>query len=283
MGVAGELALGGAIPYGLHAALRRPFARRALPAWCTRETGRCVLASGDPLAWKRLDGPRWWAHAAHGLTFGLEEVGIFELHRRRAALAGLEARHPLLDLDLVELVLRTSPLSTFDRHRNRPALRACMTGSLPDAVLMRRHKALFDSLIVDTLAGPDGAAIRRLLCDRRAELGGYVDLERVRRDLLESNRGEPRDPFDWMQQVWRLASAECWLRAQSDPSCERLSDLIRASPARVTLRTIRPREESSLQSDARPVPFSTLTGKVSALGSDHYFGSSTARENVGGI
>jgi asparagine synthase (glutamine-hydrolysing) len=268
LGVAAELALGGAVPYGLHAALRRPLARRALPAWCTRETRRRVLASEDPLAWKRLDGPRWWAHAAHGLTAGIEEVGIFELHRRRAALAGLEARHPLLDLDLVELVLRAPPRSTFDRHRNRPALRACMKGSLPDAVLMRRRKALFDSLIVDTLAGPDGAAVRRLLCDRRAELGGYVDLERVRSDLLEGNRGGPRHPFDWMQQVWRLASAECWLRAQSDPSCERLADLVRASPARATLRTIRPREEPSPQSDATPVPFSTLTGEVSALGSE---------------
>jgi len=234
--VAATVALGGAMPYGLHETLRRPLARRDLPAWLTRQTVRELLQSEDPLAWKRLDGPRWWAHAAHGLTRGIEEVGVFELHRRRAALAGLEARHPLFDLDLVELVLGQAPLSTFDRHQNRPTLRACMAGLLPDSVRLRRHKALFDSLIVDTLAGPDGAAVRRLLTDPRAELGAYVDLASVRRSLLESRPGQSRSPFAWMQLLWRLTAAECWLRAQADPEHERLAGLVRASPARVTLR-----------------------------------------------
>ncbi len=52
------------------------------------------LGTHEPLAWKRLEGPRWWAQSAYGLTRGIEEVGVFDQHRQRAALAGLEARHP---------------------------------------------------------------------------------------------------------------------------------------------------------------------------------------------
>ncbi len=70
------------------------------PRGCAPRAARDLVESDDPLAWKRLDGPRWWAHTAHGLTRGVEETGVFEHQRRRAALAGLEARHPLFDLDL---------------------------------------------------------------------------------------------------------------------------------------------------------------------------------------
>jgi asparagine synthase (glutamine-hydrolysing) len=240
------LALGGAIPYGPHELLRRQLERRSLPAWLHTHAARAVRESADPHAWKRLGGPRWWAHAAHGLACGVEQTGLFELHRHRAALAGLEARHPLLDLDLVELVLRQPPGGTFDRDRNRPALRAAMAGLLPDAVRLRAHKALFDSLIVDTLAGPDLGAVQRLLCDPRAELGAYVELGTMRRALLECPPADARalpaalgiparTRFTWMQHVWRLATAECWLRAQGDPTSERLEEVVKASSARVSL------------------------------------------------
>ncbi len=244
--MASALALGGALPYRAHELLRRRLEGRSLPGWLMRQAARAVRESADPHAWKRLSGPRWWAHAAHGLAREVEETGLFELHRHRAALAGLEARHPLLDLDLVELVLRQPPVSTFDRDRNRPALRAAMAGLLPDAVRLRAHKALFDSLIVDTLAGPDLDAVRRLLCDPGAELGSYVELAAMRRALLErppagapgpsaGSRARTSERFTWMQHVWRLATAECWLRAQADPTGERLEQVVNASPARVRL------------------------------------------------
>ncbi|HTZ62614.1 MAG TPA: asparagine synthase-related protein [Solirubrobacteraceae bacterium] len=254
--VTATLALGGALPYRTNELLRSsfarlpsshlPFARAGLPGWLLPDGTRAVRESADPHAWKRLSGPRWWAHAAHELARGVEETGLFDLHRHRAALAGLEARHPLLDLDLVELVLRQPPVSTFDRDRNRPVLRAAMAGMLPDSVRLRARKALFDSLIVDTLSGPDLAAVRRLLCDPRAELGSYVELGAMNRALLARppagargpSAGSPareRERFTWMQDVWRLATAECWLRAQADPANERLDQLVAASPARVRL------------------------------------------------
>ncbi len=232
----GNMALLGALPYRLHEILRRPIAGRDAPGWLHARTARELHDSDDPLAWKRLDGPRWWANIAHGLTRGIEETGMFEHQRRRAASAGLEARHPLFDLDLVELGLRQPPLATFDRYRSRPVLRAAMADLLPDAVRLRPHKALFDSVLVDCLAGPDGAVVRRLLTDPGAELGAYVDRRGVERALFDTDRYRREQPFQWMWQVWRLTTAECWLRAQADPGAVALPGGLKASTARVTLR-----------------------------------------------
>jgi asparagine synthase (glutamine-hydrolysing) len=230
-----DFAIAGALPYRLHKVVRRAFARREAPDWLRPQVVRDLLDSEDPLAWKRMDGPRWWAEIAHGLTRGVEEIGVFEHQRRRAASAGLEARHPLFDLDLVELSLRQPPLASFDRHRSRPILRAAMTGLLPDAVRLRPQKALFDSVLVDSLVGPDEVVARKLLSDPRAELRAYVDQRAVKRTLFDAAALRHEQPFQWMWQLWRLTTAECWLRAQANRGCEVLSATLKASPARVAL------------------------------------------------
>jgi asparagine synthase (glutamine-hydrolysing) len=231
-----EVAVLGALPYRLHRTLRAPFARRDVPSWLRPEVARELLASADPLAWKRLTGPRWWAEVAHGLTRGVEEVGVFEHQRRRAASAGLEARHPLFDLDLVELSLRLPPLATFDRYRSRPLLRNAMAGVLPDAVRLRPQKALFDSVLLDCLDGADGATASRLLSDPQAELRAYVDQHRLEHALSVRSRERREQPFRWMWQLWRLTTAECWLRSQAGAGGETLHARIDAGPARVSLR-----------------------------------------------
>lgn len=233
--VLGSLALAGALPYRLHDAVRAPFANREAPGWLRRRAVRDLVESDDPLAWKRLDGPRWWAHIAHRLAPGIEEAGVFEHQRRRAALAGLEARHPMLDLDLVELGLRQPPRATLDPRFNRPVLRASMVGLLPDEVRLRPRKAWFETLIIDCLTGPDGEAARRLLTDPSAELGPYVDLGGMRRALFDSDRQLRSDPFRWMWQVWRLITAELWLRAQGLPAGELLPLDSPASPAHIEI------------------------------------------------
>jgi asparagine synthase (glutamine-hydrolysing) len=222
----------GALPRRLHELLLRPAERRNTPAWLLATTRKDLLDSDDPLAWKRLDGPRWWTQVAHGLTRGVEETGVFEHQRRRAATAGLQARHPLFDLELVELCLRLPPLATFDRYRSRPLLRAAMSGLLPDTVRLRPEKALFDSLLLDTLDGADGAAARALLSDPHAELAAYVDLDAMRSALFSSSERS----FRWMWQVWRLTSAECWLRQQGGGT-DALADITaHASAPQVTIR-----------------------------------------------
>lgn len=238
--VLGSFALAPAIPYRLHDFLWRRTAPARAPRWMLPEATRVLVETDDPLAWKRLAGPRWWAHTAHGLTRGLEEAGIFEHQRRRAALAGLEARHPLLDLDLVELALRQPPESTLDRHRSRPVLRVSMGGLLPASVRRRPEKAWFDSLIVDCLSGPDGAAVRELITSPRAELRAYVEPGRLREALFTVSPHERPDHFRWMHQVWRLVNAELWLRAQADPGGAPLPPGLVPSPTRIGLRRANP-------------------------------------------
>jgi asparagine synthase (glutamine-hydrolysing) len=210
------------------------------PSWLDAAAAAELRESDDPYAWKRLDGPRWWAHTAYGITRGVEETGVFEHQRRRAALAGLDARHPLFDLDLLELALRQPPEASFDRHRNRPLLRASMAGLVPDAIRLRPAKAWFDALVIDCLQGSDGAAIRRLLTEPSAELRAYADLEQVRTRLLDGGPTQGPESFRSMHQLWRLVSAECWLRAQEDPSSPRLPSGLKPSAARVAMHETPP-------------------------------------------
>jgi len=233
-----DFAVAGALAHRLHRAARAPVARRAAPDWLRPRLARELLDSEDPFAWKRLDGPRWWAEVAHGLTRGIEEAGVFEHQRRRAASAGLQARHPLFDLDLVELCLRTPPLASFNRYRSRPLLRDAMADLLPDAVRLRPRKALFDSLLIDCLAGPDAHAVDALLSNSTAELRAYVDMQVMRRSLLDRGATGAPNAFRWMYQVWRLVTAECWLRTQAGRGGEALHAELRSSAPRVEMRAV---------------------------------------------
>jgi asparagine synthase (glutamine-hydrolysing) len=207
-----DLALAGALP-PRPSGWGSPWSDDGAPAYLTRSARRRLRRSDDPGAWKRLDGPRWWAFAAHGVANGIESTGVFEHQRRRAAMARLEARHPMLDLDLVELSLRQPPEQTLDPRFSRPVLREAMAGLLPDEVRLRPQKALFESLIVSAMRGPDGAGIREILTAPDAEIGAYVDRERMRASLFGTDAVRKEDEFRWMWQVWRLLTAEVWLRS----------------------------------------------------------------------
>lgn len=214
----------------LPGSIARAAGRRGLPAWLAPGAARALLDSDDSSAWRSLDGPRWWAHAAHGLTRGVEETGVFEHQRLRGRLVGIEPRHPLFDLDLLELSLALPPELSLDRHRNRPLLRAAVAGLLPDSVRLRPAKAWFDSLIVDCLTGPDARAIRILLDDRDSELAEYVERGALRA-RLDSVPSVGVERFRWMFELWRLLSAECWLRVLAG----RADELTELSSPRVTV------------------------------------------------
>jgi len=204
-----------ALPGRPHRALERRRAARGQPGWLRPQTAAALRGSADPLAWKRLDGPLWWAELAHGMARGLDESGIFEHQRQRAAVVGIEARHPLLDLDLVELGLRQPPAATLDPRFSRPVLRAAVAGLVPDAVRLRPAKARFDPLVIDCLADSEAAAVRSLLTDPAAELRAYVDPARVGRELLDGQDGIEPGSFPWMWLSWRLVTAEIWLREEA--------------------------------------------------------------------
>ncbi|HXA42022.1 MAG TPA: asparagine synthase-related protein [Candidatus Solibacter sp.] len=210
--------LKGAAPMLAHRVARRARGlRHYAPAWMQSDTARRWLDTDVTWRWKTIPGPRWWAWQVDTVTRGLGPALVYEQSRRRAAMAGLEARHPLVDVDVVELALSLPPELAFDNDHTRPTLRLALAGMLPDEVRLRPDKSSFDAVFHAALAGPDLPAIRRILGGSDAEIGAYVDLEMVRRTMLDHD--PPTDPASlqhWAIEVWRLVLAECWLQAQLD-------------------------------------------------------------------
>jgi asparagine synthase (glutamine-hydrolysing) len=216
--------LKGAVPYRLHTAVRRRRdPSRYAPAWMLPGPAADYAASDDEHDWKLTRGPRWFANQLHNVARGMGPALAYEHIRRRSALAGIEPRHPLIDVDVVELVMQLPPELPFDPRHSRPLLREAMAGLLPDAVRLRPTKSNFDAVFHEALAGPDLPAARALLGRPDAEVGAYVD----RHKLAELLAGPPDDRHGrmwWALHVWRLLTAECWLIAQSDP--ERIDSLL---------------------------------------------------------
>lgn len=208
----------GALPPRLHEVTRRgrPPGRYA-PTWLRPELMRVYHETEDPWRWKRLDGPRWWAWLADTLTRGRETADIANYLRRRAHMAGLEALSPLLEVRLVELMLRVPPEVNFDPFVTRPLLREAMRGNLPPAVLARRDKGDFSALQHRTLLAPENLQqIRDLLDEGSAEVGAFVDLGQFRKAYLDRPPavGAP-DWRLWTIHVWNVVTAETWLRLQA--------------------------------------------------------------------
>ena len=196
-------------------------AGRLVSAWSL--AGRFPEYGTPTTALRRIHQLRHWGKAADGsgdapaswtaLLEGIVGPGSRLLHdvsRRHAAMAGLEARHPLLDLDLVELALRLPPELAFDRRYNRPLLRHAMEGLVPDDVRLRPWKSRFDPVLVAAI-DTDRRAIERLLLAPNAELRAFVDPA----DLAATLARSPADAAglrDRAMSAWTLAMLECWLR-----------------------------------------------------------------------
>ncbi len=158
-----DLALAGALPYGLQEPVRRQLARRESPAWLRADAARSVLDDRRPA---RLEAARRAA-----LVGATSLTGSRGESRRSASSSTSAGERPPRALSPATRsstsISSSSPsaslrAATFDRFRSRPVLRASMDGLLPDSVRLRPEKAWFDSMIIDCLTGPDGAAARSL-------------------------------------------------------------------------------------------------------------------------
>src|SRR5581483_3834725 len=136
----------------------------------------------------------------------------------------IEPRHPLVDVDVIDTALRIDPTLAFDPRFNRAMLREAIDDLVPDQVRLRRGKSNFDALFHQLLAGPELPAVRQLLDPTHAELRAYVDMAALYRELVETDpRTGPEGLMHWAIRVWRLVTAECWLRSwQGSQALERL-------------------------------------------------------------
>jgi asparagine synthase (glutamine-hydrolysing) len=230
---------------------RRRDAMADAPEWFTPQLARAYVDTDEMRLWEHEPGPRWSTWLLSTITRGTAVV--YDHVRRRARLAGLEARHPLYDVDVIELVLGLPPELALDRTLNRPLLRKSMAGLMPEQVRWRPDKSSFDVVFHEILRGNDLAVAHRLLSGT-PEVGAYVKSGAMRRELFERPAGSgPLGLQLWALYVWRLVTAENWLRQQERPSYAR--DFSEAGGLRA------PRYHISVRARERPTFFS-LHGAV---------------------
>ena len=213
--------LTGAAPYGLHRlAKRRRDPSEVAPPWMRPEYHARFAECKDVWAWKnRESGPRWWQFKSDHLVRDLHRETRLEYIRNKAMSVGAVSESPLYDFDLIDYCLRIPPELAFDVAFDRPIIRESMQGIIPDDVRLNGNKAVFSPFCIDIVTGPDSPGIERLLTAPDAELNAYVDGDRVRR-LWQEERPKQNTGTEaviWGTEVWKMATLECWLRAQADP------------------------------------------------------------------
>jgi asparagine synthase (glutamine-hydrolysing) len=187
------------------------------PGWL-REGARATVSAAlatDRCGWWSAGRPRWRAHLSWVLNDQLAAIGVHDHLRRITVPTGVADAHPLLDVRLIELALGLPPELAFDARLDRPVLRGAMAGLLPDEVRLRASKVYFDRLLVDALVRPDRNAINRMLGRGSLELGKLADTDRVRALWRAGPAGHPQGPSTWSAEVWRLFTAEAWLRREA--------------------------------------------------------------------
>jgi asparagine synthase (glutamine-hydrolysing) len=120
----------------------------------------------------------------------------------------LEARSPLLDHELAELVLRLPPEYKLSPRTSKVLLRKAMRGIVPDEILDRKRKMGFSAPIAAWLRGPLRGLVTDVMAGSRVVEHGYVAPGAAARLFEEHADGRA----DRTPQLWNLLMLELWLR-----------------------------------------------------------------------
>ncbi|MDQ3493163.1 MAG: asparagine synthase-related protein [Chloroflexota bacterium] len=211
------LGIKGSMPPAVHRAVHRLRGPADYaPPWLNDRTAKTYYESFLPWDWKLAAQPRWWANRVATLITDAFPAGLYDHARRRAAMAGLDRRHPFADLDLIGFVHRLPPELAFDPQFNRPLLRESMAGLVPDEIRLQAPKMNLNTFFDDSLA-IDLHVMRRLLSDANAELQAYVRPEALR-ELFADTAIRSAEGEKLGYRAWRFMEVECWLRSQERPS-----------------------------------------------------------------
>lgn len=211
------LGIKGSMPPAVHRAVHRLRGPAAFaPPWLNDRTARTYYESFRPWDWKLAAQPRWWANRVATLMTDAFPAALYDHARRRAAMAGLDRRHPFADLDLIGFVHRLPPELAFDPQFNRPLLRQSVAGLVPDEIRLQVPKMTLNTFFDDSLAA-DLPVVRRLLSDANAELSAYVRPEALR-ELFADTTIRSADGDKLGYRAWRCMEVECWLRSQERPA-----------------------------------------------------------------
>ena len=219
----------GALAPRLHEQVRRRRpAARYTPAWLRRGPAELYRDSQDPWRWKLLDGPRWWAYPgrhADARARDRRPCGLPAPARRHGGGPGALAAAAIWGSSNSRCAYRPRRTSTRS-PRGRSCARRC-AARCPPTSSRGATSATSPALHHRVLASPSNLErVRRLLDERRAAVGAYVDLRRLHRDHLDRPPavGDP-GWRPWAVHVWNVVTAEQWLRARvTQPSNAPLRD-----------------------------------------------------------
>jgi len=159
-------------------------APRRVPDWL--DPGY-VTAGGEAVELRTPARRRWSAEQVR--MFGGATVAL-DADEACAARSGVTVRRPFADVDLWEFFLSLAPETKFPDLGSKTLVRRVLRGRIPDAVLERRRKTVFDDHF---MAQIDYATLRRLLAHPATHRVTGVDYGRL---ALRLER-EDFSIFDW--------------------------------------------------------------------------------------
>ncbi|OGR09082.1 MAG: hypothetical protein A2341_26030 [Deltaproteobacteria bacterium RIFOXYB12_FULL_58_9] len=145
------------------------------PCWAGSSLSHSLMKRSEaqisswPEAQQDVVGPIGWA--------------CLESLEREALAAGVELLHPFGDLDLVEFALALPPHIKAADGMAKGLLRQAFRGRLPDTVLNRRTKLLFNSLYVEASTPEDMLAAAQII----EPPGDWVDMNSLRTRLAHAS------------------------------------------------------------------------------------------------
>jgi asparagine synthase (glutamine-hydrolysing) len=197
-----------------------PFVKNAL-----RPAARYAMAVDEQPRWLLVDRrpadafpaqPRGGSYATEDIT---RQVGcgmhafFVECGERAAAASGIELRHPLLDVRLVDFALA---IPDGQRKRGRLTkfiLREALAADLPEEVRTRRTKADFSYVIADAI---DSLGGERFFTDLQIAEAGWVDapLVAAKYRKMRSQYARGYEVYgEHVPALWMIASVELWFRS----------------------------------------------------------------------
>jgi asparagine synthase (glutamine-hydrolysing) len=170
-----------------------------IPAWIDRRKANEAAATS-------LVGPRkrWSTLQLSPFTGPGSSVEAEEICQ---ALSGVRARRPFADVDLWAFFLSLRADTKFPDLRGKSLLRRLLRGRVPDEILDRTKKTVFDDAI---LANIDYSTLRRLLLDSAYRMEG-VDYKALGERLHREEIGIV--DYKW---VMRLAAVHAFLSSTSN-------------------------------------------------------------------
>ena len=135
-------------------------------------------------------------------------------YHRVAAAFGIEARHPFLDLRVVELCLSVPWNLLMSGGWSKRIVREAGAGLLPDEVLWRRGRWVrLGPHFLERYVAARKTALLRGVEDDIATLADFLDADKVRRAAARYRDGADQDVGETLWQMNRLAT---WLRRERE-------------------------------------------------------------------